>query len=130
MKKILYLILFVSILISSCEKENQVQDEQNENSNQSNTENTDSTNQKTLNFISLTNTSDTIRLGEITRIIATAEGDGLEYHWSASSGDLIGSGNVIFFGASSCCAGISEINCTVKDQYKNEASKQISIYAY
>jgi hypothetical protein len=64
-----------------------------------------------------------------TKITAVATGDGLKYYWSASAGDILGSGNRITYTATpGCCGGSQRITCKVKDQYGNMDIKQVSIY--
>lgn len=63
-----------------------------------------------------------------TRITAVAIGDGLSYQWSATAGDLLGSGAKITYTANaSCCGGGQTITCKVKDKYGNGDAKQVSI---
>lgn len=63
-----------------------------------------------------------------TQITAVATGDGLKYYWSASAGDILGSGDRITYTANpGCCGGYQTITCTVKDEYGNRGVKQVSI---
>lgn len=63
-----------------------------------------------------------------TKITAVATGDGLSYQWSATAGDLLGSGAKITYTANaSCCGGGQTITCKVKDKYGNGDAKQVSI---
>lgn len=80
-----------------------------------------------LAYASLSAEQTTIAIGATTKITANATGDGLTYIWSASAGDIIGSGSQITYGAPTCCAGLNEIICIVKDSGGNEASKSITI---
>lgn len=63
-----------------------------------------------------------------TQITAVATGDGLKYYWSASAGDILGSGDRITYTANpGCCGGTQRITCKVKDKYGNLDVKQVSI---
>lgn len=80
-----------------------------------------------LTYTSLSAQQTTIAIGETTKITATATGDGLSYVWSASAGDIIGSGSQITYGAPTCCAGQNSVTCVVKDAGGNQASKSVAI---
>jgi hypothetical protein len=63
-----------------------------------------------------------------TKITAVATGDGLKYYWSASAGDILGSGDRVTYTANpGCCGGANTITCKVKDKYSNVDAKQVSI---
>lgn len=63
-----------------------------------------------------------------TKIRATATGDGLKYYWSASAGDIIGSGATVTYTTNpACCGGFQYITCKVKDQYGKIDVKQLRI---
>lgn len=63
-----------------------------------------------------------------TKITAVATGDGLKYYWSASAGDIIGSGAKVTYTANAnCCGGSQTITCKVKDKYGKADVKQVSI---
>lgn len=80
-----------------------------------------------LSYTSLSAQQTTVAIGGTTKITATATGDGLTYIWSASAGDIIGSGSQITYGAPTCCAGQNTVTCIVKDSGGNQASKSITI---
>lgn len=63
-----------------------------------------------------------------TKITAVATGDGLKYYWSATAGDILGSGDRITYTANpGCCGGVQTITCKVKDKYGSSNVKQVSI---
>ncbi|MDD2411397.1 MAG: hypothetical protein RBS19_03435 [Bacteroidales bacterium] len=81
----------------------------------------------TLNsFISLTAENDTIFTGQSTAITAVVDGDKVTYAWSATAGDILGSGSKINYVAPTCTPGNNEVKCTVSASNKTE-SKTIII---
>lgn len=80
-----------------------------------------------FNYESLETERDTISPGEIVTITAVATGYNLQYHWSASAGDILGSGYQVNYATSPCHAGINEITCEVKDGNNHSETKSISI---
>lgn len=80
-----------------------------------------------LVYESLIAERDTLMAGETTAITATAEGYQLEYHWSATLGDILGSGASVQYATSPCHAGTNEVSCTVKDGNDKSMSKSVSI---
>ena len=111
-KNIPSLVLFILILFLSCSKEE--------------INNPDGEGQP-LVFTSLIAGNDTIQSGETTKITATASGYKLTFYWSATIGDILGSGNEITYAASPCQAGSNQITCTVKDGNNNEKTKEVNI---
>ncbi len=75
-----------------------------------------------LSITGISADNSTIAIGGTTKITVTAKGDGLTYSWSATAGDIIGSGSQITYGAPTCCAGQNTITCIVKDQGGNQQS--------
>lgn len=64
-----------------------------------------------------------------TKITAVATGDELKYYWSATAGDILGSGNKVTYTANpGCCGGYQAVTCKVKDKYGNLDAKQVRIY--
>lgn len=90
-------------------------------------ENKSTSKDKLFTFNALTSDKDTILKGNVTNLRANVTGSGT-FKWSASAGDLFGSGSVILFGASTCCTGNHSITCTVTDSHDNSESKTISVY--
>jgi hypothetical protein len=84
-------------------------------------------NAKQFTFESLTSDVSVLKQGDLTNIRAKVDGTGISYSWSASAGDLLGSGNYIAFGAGSCCTGNHTITCTVSDSHNNSESKSVVI---
>lgn len=83
---------------------------------------------QTLNFESLTAEKTTIEPGDQIRITANATGYLLSYQWSATAGDILGSGNEVVYAASPCHVGSNEISCTVKDGNNNSQTKTLIIH--
>lgn len=108
--KIILVILFF-VVVLACEDEN----------------NGGGDSSQQLIFESLTAENDTIVSGETTTITATATGYNLEYHWSATAGDLLGAGAVITYTSSPCNIGVNTITCTVKDGNSNSETKSVDI---
>ena len=80
-----------------------------------------------LIFSSLTTEKDTITPGESTEITATASGYKLTFNWSATAGDILGSGAQVIYAASPCHAGRNQITCMVQDGNDKSATKEIDI---
>ncbi len=83
-----------------------------------------------LNFESLVAEEDTLIAGESTIIRATATGYQLNYNWSATAGDLLGSGSEVIYAVSPCHAGNNQIRCTVTDGNDESQTKSIIIVVY
>ncbi|MFW6289497.1 MAG: hypothetical protein ACOC0R_00900 [Mariniphaga sp.] len=82
-----------------------------------------------LVFRSLTIEKDTIAPGETAKVSASAEGDNLQYHWSASLGDILGSGAEVVYAASPCSAGKNRITCRIESGSLTE-TKTVDIVVY
>jgi hypothetical protein len=80
-----------------------------------------------LIFSSLQAEKDTILSGEATKISAVASGYKIEFFWSATSGDILGSGAQVLYAASPCHAGKNKIECTVKDGNDQSETKEIYV---
>jgi len=78
-------------------------------------------------FSSLSAEIDTIESGQSTKVFAVATGYRLNFYWSASAGDILGSGNEVVYTASPCNAGKNKITCTVHDGNNASRSKEIFI---
>ena len=83
-----------------------------------------------LVFYSLVSEKDTIAPGETTNIVATASGNNLTYYWSASIGDILGSGSKIVYAASPCQTGTNQITCQITNGSRQSKSKTIDIVVY
>ncbi|HQN17055.1 MAG TPA: hypothetical protein PLC90_11940, partial [Bacteroidales bacterium] len=77
-------------------------------------------------FISLTAENDTIITGHSTKITAVVDGENLTFLWSATAGDILGSGNVVDYVAPTCTPGNNQVSCTVEASNKSE-TKTITI---
>ncbi len=73
-----------------------------------------------FNYISLLADHDTVKVGDVINVYATATGKNLIYTWSTSHGNLFGSGNHIESGADPCCVGRIRISCTISDSAHTE----------
>lgn len=83
--------------------------------------------EKPLTFTSLIAQEDTIFPGGTTSVTALADGDEITYSWSASAGDVVGSGSVINYVSPPCTVGNNQITCVVKDKANNSITKSITI---
>ena len=82
---------------------------------------------KPLVYISLVVEKTTIKVGETTKIKATATGSNLVYTWSATLGDILGSGTEVTYTASICQIGNNKITCIVSNEKNQSESKTIEI---
>lgn len=81
-------------------------------------------------FHSLIAEKDTLSPGEETTIKASATGINLEYFWSATKGDILGSGAEITYAASPCHIGTNKITCKITSGPDISESKTIDIVVY
>jgi hypothetical protein len=112
--KITWILLIVSSFLSCKKKEEPNATTTKENSG------------VTFNFSNLTADSYTIKIGGNTQLHAVATGNNLTYNWSATAGDILGSGADVTYGASTCCGGTNEITCEVSDGAQT-ATKKVTI---
>ncbi|MBN1819949.1 MAG: hypothetical protein JXR31_05065 [Prolixibacteraceae bacterium] len=80
-----------------------------------------------LNFISLEAEKDTLFSGDTTLIKAIATGSDLEFLWSATKGDLLGSGSEVIYASSRCHVGTNQVTCEVIDKNDQSETKTIDI---
>lgn len=73
-----------------------------------------------LNYISLEIANDTIFAGDEVKVKATATGSNLKYFWSASKGDILGSGTEITYASSPCHTGTNQITCKITNGNQEE----------
>ncbi|MFH2094942.1 MAG: hypothetical protein ABIJ16_04510 [Bacteroidota bacterium] len=78
-------------------------------------------------FDSLIAANDTIHPGESTSVTATATGDEITYQWTASGGDITGSGAQVTFVAPPCTIGDYDLTCKVVDKADKSKEKTITI---
>jgi hypothetical protein len=78
-------------------------------------------------YSSLTAEKDTIESGQSTKVTAVATGYKLNYYWSATAGDILGSGDEVVYTASPCHAGKNKITCTVRDGNNASRTKDVEI---
>jgi hypothetical protein len=109
-RKILLMIFLLAFLILNCKKEDQEEQGQ-------------------LIFHSLVAEKDTIAPGETIKIVANATGTSLEFHWSATLGDILGSGAEVIYAASPCSAGKNKITCKAVSGRQAD-TKTIEIVVY
>lgn len=64
-----------------------------------------------------------------TTITAFASGGKLSYHWSATAGEIFGSGNQVTYTSNpGCCGGYQIIQCIVQDKNNQHDIKEVEIY--
>ena len=80
-----------------------------------------------LEFSSLTAEKNTISPGETTKVNASATGYMIVYKWSASAGDILGSGKSVVYAASPCHTGSNKVTCTVTDGNNVSQSREVLI---
>lgn len=112
MKNLLTFSIFVLLLISACSKDDN---------------GGDGDPSQALYFQSLEAEKDTIESGQSTKVYAVATGYKLSYYWSATAGDILGSGDQVVYTASPCHIGKNTISCTVKDGNNASRTKEIEI---
>ncbi|GEM_PF-290550 len=129
MKKLIILfvvITLVSAFTVGCTiyDDEQIQEQAvDENGNDNGDDNPNST----IEYTSLIADETTLPTGESTLITATATGEGLEYYWSASLGDIVGSGEQITYTAAFCCEGSNTITCSIRDNLNTWKHKSVTI---
>lgn len=125
--KLILGIVTIGMMVASCNKEVQEPEVNPTNSSTPGTGSSNPTGSSTISYTGLNAEQSTIVIGATTKVTATATGNGLTYIWSASDGDIIGSGSQITYGASGCCGGTNTVTCTIKDSGNNQESKSVSI---
>ena len=105
------IFLVIALAIYACEKDSPPEEEPDQ----------------TLEFQSLISDRDTILTGETTGITALAKGYQITYHWSASSGAILGTGSRVTYASAPCGCGGSRISCQVIDGYEKTDMKTIII---
>ncbi|MBU0489413.1 MAG: hypothetical protein KKA07_09290 [Bacteroidetes bacterium] len=114
------ILLFSCLCLLSCKKDKDIIDD----------EIIDNTTHPTLTtFVSLVAERDTIFLGETTQITATVEGTEVTFAWSATAGDILGSGNQVVYNAPPCTPGANKVTCTAAGENRSE-SKEITITVF
>jgi hypothetical protein len=83
------------------------------------------TQQTPFEYKSLVAADTLMSLTDINTITATASGDGLTYHWTASYGNFIGSGSSVQWTV--CHSDRFTITCEVKDQYGHSESREVYV---
>lgn len=78
-----------------------------------------------LVFNSLNISDSTMTVNDILTCTASATGDGITYHWSATYGSFMGSGSTVSWTV--CHADNFVITCEVKDSAGNSAKKQRTV---
>ena len=112
MKRYFIVIVFISAaVLSSCKKEESIIDPGNQPAK--------------FEYKSLVAQDTIMTLTDINVIIASASGDGLSYHWTASYGNFIGSGSSVQWTV--CHADKFRITCEVRDQYGHSESKDVYV---
>jgi hypothetical protein len=81
-----------------------------------------------LVFSSLNASDSTMTVNGLITFSASASGDGLSYHWTASYGSFVGSGQSVKWTV--CHADDFTVTCEVKDANGNSASKTRIIHVH
>ncbi|HXB38943.1 MAG TPA: PKD domain-containing protein [Bacteroidia bacterium] len=68
-----------------------------------------------LAFSSLKASVNPVQQSQVSNITATASGNNISYTWTASHGDLFGSGAAVMYSTAPCCVGTHTITCVVSD---------------
>ena len=110
MKAFLISIVMIIFTLTACQKENGNGDPSEE-----------------FVFESLVTSEDTLFPGETSVITAIATGYDLSYHWSASKGDLLGTGSEVTYLPSPCHVGTNSISCEIIDGNNQSETKTIDI---
>ena len=64
-----------------------------------------------------------------TKITAYASGQELSYYWSATAGEIFGSGNQVTYSSNpGCCGGNQIVRCIVVDKNNGGLDKEVEIY--
>ena len=111
MKNAFILLVLTGLFISACSKKDEVNDP--------------GTQQTPFEYKSLVAQDTTMTLTDINTITATAAGDGLTYHWTASYGNFIGSGSSVQWTV--CHSDKFRITCEVTDQYGHSESRDVYV---
>jgi hypothetical protein len=110
MIKIYQIVLLLALILVSCGKDDQQEEPE-----------------EPLEFISLQAGKSTIKVGETTSIKAVAKGSNLVYYWSATLGDILGSGPEVIYAASICQVGKNTVICKITNGKNQSESKAIEI---
>lgn len=109
--KIIYIgIIFLLVLLGACDKADDDPELIND-----------------IEFTALQIENDSIYAGEETKIEAVATGTDIEYFWSATKGDILGSGKEVIYASSPCHIGTNTISCTVQNNSKNAETKTVKV---
>lgn len=79
-----------------------------------------------LVYISLEIEKNIIFAGDEVKVKANATGSNLNYYWSASKGDILGSGAEITYASSPCHIGTNQITCTITNG-NQEKTKTVDV---
>lgn len=109
MKKIIF-FFFISFLFCQCSKDEEEFEPAQD-----------------LVYQSLIAERDTLAPGEDTKIKATATGSNLSYFWSATKGDILGSGSEVTYASSPCHIGKNQITCEITNGNNQSNSKTVDI---
>lgn len=104
-------MMLMSLCLCACEKDGETKGDPSQ----------------TLDYQSLVADKDTIYAGETTGIVATSTGYNVTYFWSASAGDILGSGPEVMYTSSPCYIGKNKVTCKVKDGNNQSSTKSIYI---
>lgn len=80
-------------------------------------------------FTGLTVENDTIFTGQSTKITATYDGIQVTFKWTATAGDILGSGSEVTYVAPTCTPGVNQINCTASAS-NNSVTHSVTITVF
>lgn len=80
-------------------------------------------------FISLTAEKDTLFTGQSTKITAVIDGENVSFKWTATAGDLLGSGSEVTYVAPTCTPGNNQVSCEASAA-NNTETKSIIITVF
>ena len=68
-----------------------------------------------LSFTGISASVNPVQQSKVADLTANATGSNLTYSWSASHGDLFGSGSTVMYSTAPCCVGTHTVTCIVSD---------------
>ena len=68
-----------------------------------------------LSFTGISASVNPVQQSKVADLTANASGSNLTYSWSASHGDLFGSGSTVMYSTAPCCVGTHTVTCVVSD---------------
>jgi hypothetical protein len=66
-----------------------------------------------------------VQQSQLTNVSAVASGSNLSYAWSATHGDLFGSGAQVVYSTAPCCVGTHTVTCTVSNGSSSQSKSLV-----